>query len=68
MSSTVNNTVGQPPRPLPLCVAKAGINHLNWDRFELIKASDIAKPYQIYVKQRSRADVNSPYRREIITV
>ncbi len=27
-------------------------------------ARDIAKPYDIYVKQRSCADVNSPYKRK----
>jgi hypothetical protein len=32
--------------------------------FPLGKASDIAKPDQIYVKQRSCADVNSPYKRK----
>ncbi len=31
------------------------------------KASDIAKPYQIYVKQRYWADVNSPYKRKCWT-
>ncbi len=29
--------------------------------------SDIAKPYQIYVKQRSRTDVNSPYQQKWLT-
>ncbi len=54
-----------PPAPSSISVAKAG-------RIEIIgtseippssplgSASYIAKPYEIYVKQRSRADVNSP--------
>jgi hypothetical protein len=56
------------PPPLPLIVAKAGrnqSNEKNTPSSPLVQANDIAKPYQIYVKQRSCADVNSPYKRKL---
>ncbi len=46
-----------PTPPLPLKAVKAGRNHL----------SDIAKPYQLNVKQRSCVDVSSPYKRKCWT-
>ncbi len=49
---------GADPPPLSISAAKAGT---------LLPpglATDIAKPYQIYVKQRSYTDVNSSYKRK----
>ncbi len=49
--------------PLTLGVARG--NHLNEQNISLLPteiASDKAKPYQIYVKQRSGAEVNTPYK------
>ncbi len=57
-AATVLGSIHRVLTPAPhLRAAKAGRNHLN-------EASDIAKPYQIYVKQRSCTDVNFPYKRK----
>ncbi len=52
--------------PPSLSPATADWNHLkkkNIPLFPLGKASDIAKPCQLNVKQRSCADLDSPYQR-----
>ncbi len=46
--SSGKRVVAQGADPSPLSTQKAGRNHMN----------DVAKPYQIYVKQRSCADVD----------
>ncbi len=56
------------PPPLPPRAAKAGRSHLNEYNTPLPPsgASDITKSYQIYVKQRSYTDVNSPYKLKVL--
>jgi hypothetical protein len=52
--------------PPPLSAEKASRNHLNEFNTPYLPTGICygAKPYQIYVKQRSCADVNSPYQRK----
>ncbi len=62
---------GADPPPPTVSAAKACRNQLNEKNTPLLhngtgQASDIAKPYQIYVKQRSYTDEISPQQGTVI--